>query len=72
MLVTVRYLVVKEEQEFVLEIEVKTKSCSTWCYWTSNTSGTPPRDAAKMVSTTTLRVSVGVLRIKLHLVFAPW
>ena len=35
-----------------------------------NTSGTPPRDSAKMVRTTIHRVSVGVLRIKLwHLVY---
>ena len=33
-----------------------------------NTSGTPPRDAAKRIRTTIHRVSVGVLRIKLHLV----
>ena len=36
----------------------------------SNTSGTPPRDAAKTVRTTIHRVSVGVLRIELRLVFA--
>ena len=34
-----------------------------------NTSGNPPRDAAKIVHTTVHRVSFGVLRIKLwHLV----
>ena len=34
-----------------------------------NTRGTPPRNAAKIVRTTNHRVSVGVLRIKLHVVF---
>ena len=33
-------------------------------------AGSGPRDAAKMVRTTIHRVSVGVSRIKLHLVFA--
>ena len=36
----------------------------------SNTSANPPRDAAKTVRTTIHRVSVGVLRIKLHVVLA--
>ena len=35
----------------------------------SNTSGGPPRDAAKIVRTTIHRVFVGVLRIKFHLVW---
>ena len=35
----------------------------------NNTSGNPPRDAAKIVRTTIYRVSVGVLRIKFHLVY---
>ena len=36
-----------------------------------NSSGTPPGDASKIVRTTIHRVSAGVLKIKLHLVFAP-
>ena len=34
--------------------------------WRTDTSGTPPRDAAEIVRTTIHRVSEGVLRIKWH------